>query len=160
MSNPSLFASRESVEQVEEGFELAPKFDSDGLIPCITTDASSGEVLMLGYMNREAFERTIESGEAHYWSRSRRCLWHKGSSSGLVHTIVEMRIDDDQDAVWLRVDIPGTGASCHVGYRSCFYRSIAFGTPSNQPARLAFTESEKAFDPNEVYGDVPNPTQL
>ena len=160
MTNPNFFAARVSVEQVEEGFVLAPKFDSDGLIPCITTDANTGDVLMLGYMNGEAFERTIESGEAHYWSRSRRCLWRKGSTSGLVHKIVEIRIDDDQDAVWLRVNIPGVGASCHVGYRSCFYRSVKPGAPSDGPARLVFTESEKTFDPTEVYGDAPNPTQL
>ena len=160
MTNPNFFAARVSVEQVEEGFVLAPKFDSDGLIPCITTDANTGDVLMLGYMNGEAFERTIESGEAHYWSRSRRCLWRKGSTSGLIHKIVEIRIDDDQDAVWLRVNIPGVGASCHVGYRSCFYRSVKPGVPSDGPARLVFTESEKTFDPTEVYGDAPNPTQL
>ena len=160
MTNPVFFASRVSVEQVEEGCVLAPKFDSSGLIPCITTDAGTGEVLMLGYMNGEAFERTIESGEAHYWSRSRQCLWHKGSTSGLVHKIIEIRIDDDQDAVWLRVEIPGISASCHVGYRSCFYRSVQLGDALDKPARLVFTESEKAFDPIEIYGDAPNPTQL
>ena len=160
MTNPVFFASRISVEQVEEGCVLAPKFDSNGLIPCITTDASTGEVLMLGYMNGEAFERTIESGEAHYWSRSRQCLWHKGSTSGFVHKIIEIRIDDDQDAVWLRVKISGTGASCHVGYRSCFYRSVQLGPPSDGPVQLVFTESAKTFDPAEVYGDAPNPTQL
>ena len=93
------FAARTSVEQVEEGHDLAPKFDRDGLIACVTTDATTGEVLMLGYMNREALEKTILTGEAHYWSRSRQVLWHKGATSGLVQTVVEMRIDDDQDAV-------------------------------------------------------------
>src|ERR1044071_2261635 len=120
------FAARTSVEQVEEGAELAPKFDADGLIPAVTTDAVSGELLMVGYMNAEALRKTIETGEAHYWSRSRQVLWHKGATSGLVQKVVELRIDDDQDAVWLRVSIPGD-ASCHVGYRSCFYRSMPTG---------------------------------
>ncbi len=154
------FDARTSIEQVEEGCALAPKFDGDGLIPCVTTDAASGDVLMLGYMNGEALQRTIETGEAHYWSRSRQCLWHKGATSGLAQRVVEMRIDDDQDAVWLRVDVAGSGASCHVGYRSCFYRSVELGGAPDGPARLVFTESEKTFDPEAVYGDAPNPTQL
>ena len=94
-----VFAERVSVEQVEEGAELAPRFDADGLIPVVTTDAQTGEVLMHGYMNAEALKRTMETGEAHYWSRSRKTLWHKGATSGLVQKLVEMRIDDDQDAV-------------------------------------------------------------
>ena len=154
------FAARLSVEQVEEGLDLAPKFDADGLIPCITTDAETGEVLMLAYMNGEALERTIAAGEAHYWSRSRQCLWRKGATSGLIQEVVELRIDDDQDAVWLRVKIAGSGASCHVGYRSCFYRSVERGGPSGAPARLVFTESQKSFDPKDVYGDAHNPTRL
>lgn len=154
------FANRTSIEQVEEGFELAPKFDADGLIACITTAAETGEVLMLGYMNREALQRTIASGEAHYWSRSRQQLWHKGATSGLTQRIVEMRVDDDQDAIWLRVNIAGSGASCHVGYRSCFYRSVEIGAPSGASVNLNFEEGEKTFDPMAVYGDVPNPTQL
>ncbi len=160
-SDPSagLFCTRTSVEQVEEGNELAPKFDADGLIPCVTTDHASGELLMVGMMNREALERTIRTGEAHYWSRSRKQLWHKGATSGLVQTVVEMRIDDDQDCVWLRVSIPG-GASCHVGYRSCFYRKVPVGKELAAGATLEFMEHEKAFDPKAVYGDAPNPTQL
>ena len=154
------FAKRLSVEQVEEGFDLAPKFDADGLIPCITTQADTGEVLMLGYMTSEALDRTIETGEAHYWSRSRGQLWHKGATSGLTQKVVEMRIDDDQDAVWLRVRVAGSGASCHVGFRSCFYRTVEIGAPAGEPTRLAFTEAEKTFDPKTVYGDAPNPTQL
>ncbi len=156
----NLFAARKTVEQVEEGFELAPKFDDDGLIPCVTTDSETGEVLMLGYMNEDALARTILTGEAHYWSRSRGRLWRKGATSGLVQHVVEMRIDDDQDAVWLRVSVGGDGASCHVGYRSCFYRSVDLGTPSDGPAQLVFEESGKTFDPEAVYGDAPNPTQL
>ena len=151
------FATRNSVEQVEEGHELAPKFDADGLIPAVTTDAGSGEVLMLGYMNAEALALTIATGEAHYWSRSRACLWRKGATSGLVQKLVELRIDDDQDAVWLRVAIDG-GASCHVGYRSCFYRSVPVGAEAG--ASLRFIEQEKTFDPRAVYGDAPNPTRL
>ena len=152
------FSKRLSIEQVEEGHELAPKFDEHGLIACVTTAAGSGEVLMLGYMNAEALRKTIETGEAHYYSRSRKQLWHKGATSGLVQRIVEMRIDDDQDAVWLRVEIPGD-ASCHVGYRSCFYRSVPTGA-GDAVRELRFEESEKLFDPKKVYGDAPNPTIL
>ena len=154
------FVARQSIEQVEEGLDLAPKFDADGLIPVVTSDAASGEMLMHGYMNGEALRRTIETGEAHYYSRSRKVLWHKGATSGLVQRVVEMRIDDDQDAVWLRVDVAG-GASCHVGYRSCFYRSIPLGAVGDDAApRLIFEETEKVFDPGAVYGDAPNPTKL
>jgi phosphoribosyl-AMP cyclohydrolase len=154
----AVFAPRTSVEQVEEGLALAPKFDADGLIPVVTTDASSGEVLMHAYMNAEALAKTIELGEAVYWSRSRKTLWHKGATSGLVQKVRQILIDDDQDAVWLRVDVAG-GASCHVGYRSCFYRSIPFG-PERRSKDLEFTEAEKVFDPKDVYGDAPNPTRL
>ncbi|MEQ9641025.1 MAG: phosphoribosyl-AMP cyclohydrolase [Alphaproteobacteria bacterium] len=156
-----MFAKRETVEQVEEGAELAPKFDADGLIPVVTTDAESGDVLMHGYMNDEALRRTVETGEAHYFSRSRKALWHKGATSGLVQHVVEMLIDDDQDAVWLRVKVDGNGASCHVGYRSCFYRALPLGeAKGDTPLPLTFTETEKVFDPKEVYGDAPNPTKL
>lgn len=161
MSAPeSGFAARRSIEQVEEGDELAPRFDADGLMPVVTTDHESGELLMHGYMNAEALRRTIETGEAHYWSRSRQCLWHKGATSGFVQHVEEMYIDDDQDAVWLRVRVEG-GASCHVGYRSCFYRRVPLGaTTSDTPIKLDFSETELVFDPREVYGDAPNPTQL
>lgn len=159
LSGPA-FARRLTVEQVEEGVELAPRFDADGLIAVVTTDADSGEVLMLAYMNAEALRRTIVDGEAYYWSRSRQCLWHKGATSGLVQRVVEMRIDDDQDAVWLRVRIDG-GASCHVGFRSCFYRAVPVGhARPDDDAPLAFVEAEKTFDPKAVYGDAPNPTKL
>jgi phosphoribosyl-AMP cyclohydrolase len=152
------FAERVSVEQVEEGDELAPKFDERGLIPAVTTDYETGELLMHGYMNAEALRRTIETREAHYFSRSRQALWHKGATSGLVQRVRELLIDDDQDCVWLRVDVAG-GASCHVGYRSCFYRRIPLGHEV-EASRLVFTETEKVFDPVEVYGDAPNPTKL
>ena len=157
MSNVE-FEKRKSIEQVEESTELAPKFDENGLIPVVTTDFSSGEVLMQGYMNEEAFKKTIEIGEAVYFSRSRNTLWHKGKTSGLIQKIKEIRIDDDQDCVWLRVNVDG-GASCHVGYRSCFYRSIPFEA-TNSKVVLKFEEKEKVFDPKKVYGNTPNPTKL
>ena len=157
MSNVE-FEKRKSIEQVEESAELAPKFDENGLIPVVTTDFSSGEVLMQGYMNEEALKKTISLGEAVYFSRSRQALWHKGKTSGLIQKIKEIRIDDDQDCVWLRVDVKG-GASCHVGYRSCFYRSIPMDNNKSKVV-LKFEEGEKVFDPNEIYGDAPNPTKL
>lgn len=158
-----MFSERKTIEQVEEGNELAPKFDEHGLIPVVTTDAESGEVLMHGYMNDEAVRKTIETGEAHYWSRSRKCLWHKGATSGMVQKIVEMCIDDDQDAFWLRVAVEGRGASCHVGYNSCFYRAVPTADKhdaSKSNVELTFREDDKVFDPEEVYPGAENPTQL
>ena len=155
-----IFKKRKSVKQVEESTDLAPKFDENGLIPVVTTDHSSGEVLMQGYMNEEALKQTIAIGEAVYYSRSRQKLWHKGKTSGFVQKIKEMRIDDDQDCVWLRVNVMG-GASCHVGYRSCFYRSIPFGPErTSSDTTLEFEEKEKVFDPKKVYGNTPNSTKL
>ncbi|MFT5500235.1 MAG: phosphoribosyl-AMP cyclohydrolase [Woeseiaceae bacterium] len=151
------FQPRQSIEQVEEGTDLAPKFDDRGLITAVTTDARSGELLMQGYMNVEALQKTIASGEAFYYSRSRQTLWHKGASSGLTQKVVELMVDDDQDCIWLKVDVAG-GASCHVGYRSCFYRRVPLG--ENALRKLEFTDNEKVFDPEEVYGDAPNPTIL
>jgi len=155
------FSRRTSVEQVEEGQFLAPKFDRNGLIPVVTTDADTGEVLMVATMDAEALLRTVDTRQAHYWSRSRNVRWRKGASSGLIQDVVEIRIDDDQDAVWLRVRVRGSGASCHVGYRSCFYRSIKLdeGSPANA-IELRFEETEKTFDPGAVYGNAPNPTRL
>jgi phosphoribosyl-AMP cyclohydrolase len=152
-----VFAPRISVAQVEEGTELAPKFDEHGFIPCITTDFTTGEVLMHAYKNAEALRLTIETGEAHYWSRSRQKLWRKGESSGLVQRVREMRIDDDQYSIWLRVEVVG-GASCHVGYRSCFYCAVPIGAEAGNPLR--FIKKEKSFDPRTIYGDAPNPTRL
>lgn len=157
-SPSALVWPRESIEFVEEGIRLAPKFNEHGLLPCVTTDAVSGEVLMLGWMNLDALTKTLRTAEAHYWSRSRQQSWHKGATSGFVQHVVEARIDDDQDALWLRVRVQGLGASCHVGYRSCFYRSVPTGQQAEGP--LIFTENHKVFDPIEVYGDAPNPTQL
>ena len=157
--NDIKFEQRKSIEQVEESTELAPKFDQNGLIPVVTTDFNSGEVLMQGYMNEEALKKTISLGEAVYYSRSRKTLWHKGKTSGLIQTIKEIRIDDDQDCIWLRVVVIG-GASCHVGYRSCFYRSISIEDKNFKKIKLKFEEKEKVFDPKKVYGDAPNPTKL
>ena len=154
----NLFAARNSIEQVEEGLELAPKFDENGLIPVVTTSSENNEVLMLGYMNEEALIKTIETGEAHYYSRSRKILWHKGANSGLIQKVKEFRVDDDQDALWITVEVVGK-ASCHVGYRSCFYRAIDV-KEKKSPIKLDFMEQDKIFDPKEVYGDVPNPTKL
>lgn len=161
MDPEKIFGPRKTVEQVEEGNELAPRFDAHGLIPAVTTDFTSGELLMHGFMNAEALTLTISTGEAHYFSRSRQAIWHKGATSGLVQTIRELRIDDDQDCVWLRVDVAG-GASCHVGYRSCFYRKVPSGpdVSGNTPLELEFMETEKVFDPEEVYPGVQNPTKL
>ena len=115
-----MFIKRKSIKQIEEGKDLAPKFDKFGLIPVITTDFKNGNVLMHGYMNRQSLKKTIETGEVYYWSRSRKTIWHKGSNSGFIQKVKEIRIDDDQDAIWVRVN---TKASCHVGYKSCFNRS-------------------------------------
>ncbi len=154
------FKKRISVEEVEEGLSLTPKFDEDGLIPCITTDNNTGEVLMVGYMNAESLTKTIENGEAYYFSRSQQKIWHKGSVSGLTQKIVEMKIDDDQDSIWISVDVSGSGASCHVGYKSCFYRSIPIKSKVDDNIELIMDDEEKLFDPEEVYQGLPNPTKL
>ena len=155
-----MFKKRDNIKEVEEGKYLAPKFDENGLIPVITTDFQTGGILMHGYMNEKSLKKTIETREAHYWSRSRKKIWHKGQISGFVQTIKEIRIDDDQDSVWLSVDI-GNGASCHVGYRSCFYRSVPLGKIDNaRQIEMKFTEKEKKFDPKKVYKGQPNPTKI
>ncbi len=160
MPQPARLSRRMSVQQVEEGVELAPRFDRDSLLPVVVTDADTGEVLMVASMDAEALLRTIDTRQAHYWSRSRRGLWHKGATSGLIHDVVEVRVDDDQDSVWLRVRVRGSGASCHVGYRSCFYRSVLLDQVGDGPLSLRYEESARTFDPAEVYGDAPNPTRL
>ncbi len=138
-----MFKKRDSVFEVEEGKFLSPKFDNQGLIPVVTTDSKTGEVLMHGYMNSEALKKTIETKEAHYWSRSRKEIWHKGKTSGFVQKVKEIRIDDDQDSIWLSVDLGG-GASCHVGYKSCFYRSVPLGKIENgRNVEMKFEEKEK-----------------
>ena len=155
-----MFKKRDSIKEIEEGQYLAPKFDKNGLIPVITSDYQSGVILMHGYMNKEALKKTIETKEAHYWSRSRKKIWHKGQVSGFTQKIKEIRIDDDQDSIWMLVDI-GNGSSCHVGYKSCFYRSIPLGKIENsEEIKLEFKEKEKKFDPEKVYKGQPNPTKL
>lgn len=132
----------------EEGLDFRPRFDAAGLLTCVTTDAASGEVLMVAHMNAEALSRTLASGEAWYFSRSRAKLWRKGESSGHVQRVVEARIDCDQDAVWLRVEQAG-GAACHTGRHSCFYRALAAG--ENGAVRLSFVDAARVFDPATAY---------
>jgi phosphoribosyl-AMP cyclohydrolase len=131
---------------IEEGLEFRPKFDASGLVTCVTTDAATGEVLMVAHMNDEALRKTIASGVAWYYSRSRKSLWRKGETSGHVQRVIEMRMDCDQDAVWIRVE--QTGAACHTGRRSCFYRAVTAGEGG---AQLSFVDADRLFDPQAVY---------
>ena len=148
-----MFKKRDNIKDVEEGKYLSPKFDKNGLIPVVTTDFQTGDILMHGYMNDEALKKTIETKEVHYWSRSRKKIWHKGQVSGFIQKVKEIRIDDDQDSIWLSVDI-GSGSSCHVGYRSCFYRSIPLGKIENgEKLEMEFKETKKIFDPEKIYKD-------
>ena len=136
------------------------KFDEKDLIPAIAQDWLDGSILMMAWMNRESLELTIKKGEVHYWSRSRKEIWHKGATSGFIQKVKEIKIDDDQDSLWLSVDI-GDGASCHVGYRSCFYRSIPTGKIDNgRNVEMKFEETKKKFDPEIVYKGKPNPTKI
>ena len=148
------FGKRISIEEVEEGKTFMPKFDEKGLIPGSTLEESTGEVIMHGYMNSEALIKSIETKDAHYWSRSRQKLWKKGDISGLKQEIVKILVDDDQDCMIIRVNVAGSGASCHVGYKSCFYRIL------EDKENLKFIETEKLFDPDEVYEGEDNPTIL
>ena len=134
--------------EIEEGSAFAPQYGADGLVTAVVTDVKSGDVLMVAHMNAEAVAKTIESGEAWYYSRSRKKLWKKGESSGHVQRVVELRVDCDQDALWLKVEQAGGGA-CHTGRRSCFYRAVPLGKDS---ARLEFRDADKIFDPKTVYG--------
>lgn len=134
--------------KIEESLAFTPKFDADGLIAAVVTDAASGDVLMVAHMNAQALAKTIETGEAWYYSRSRKALWKKGETSGHVQRLVELRTDCDQDALWLKVEQAGSGA-CHTGRRSCFYRAVPLGQKG--AARLEFREAEKTFDPKSVY---------
>jgi phosphoribosyl-AMP cyclohydrolase len=141
--------SDKKTEEIEESLTLAPKFDADGLVTCVATDAKSGELLMVAHMNAEALKRTVETGEAWYFSRSRKALWKKGESSGHTQRVVEMRVDCDQDAVWIKVEQTGGGA-CHTGRRSCFYRAVPLGHGGGAVS-LQFRDADKAFDPAAVY---------
>jgi phosphoribosyl-AMP cyclohydrolase len=151
VSKAAVTPAPKSQADIEEGTAFAPKFDADGLIPVVVTSAETGEVLMLAYMNEEAFARTIETGEAHYWSRSRGGLWRKGEVSGNYQRVVEMRTDCDQDAIWLKVEMAGAEACCHTGRRSCFYRALPVGTAPSGGLSLRFVDAERQFDPDSVY---------
>lgn len=146
------FASRDACGDIEESTSFAPRFDAAGVLPVVVTDAQTGELLMLAYMNAEALARTIETGEAHFWSRSRGALWRKGETSGNVQRVIEMRTDCDQDTVWLKVRMEGSGACCHTGRRSCFYRTVPVGNKASEAATLTFVDDERLFDPRQVYG--------
>jgi phosphoribosyl-AMP cyclohydrolase len=146
---PTKDARAGAIEEVEEGVVFSPRFDANGLITCVVADADSGETLMVAYMNAAALAKTIETGDAWYYSRSRGKLWKKGESSGHVQRVREIRVDCDQDALLLRVEQQGAGA-CHTGRRSCFYRAVALGAGAG--TALTFVEAEKAFDPGKVYG--------
>jgi phosphoribosyl-AMP cyclohydrolase len=135
-----------SSDDREEGLSLQPKFDASGLLTCVATDAATGELLMVAHMNEEALRRTIESGEAWYFSRSRKALWRKGETSGHTQRVVEMRTDCDQDAIWIRVE--QTGAACHTGRKSCFYRKVE---AVEGGVKLSFVDAERLIDPNAVY---------
>lgn len=143
------FALPGPTKELEEGLVLTPKFDADGLVTVVTTDAASGYVLMVAHMNAEALQKTIATGEAWYFSRSRKTLWKKGETSGHVQRVVEMHVDCDQDAVWIKVEQQGPGA-CHTGRRSCFYRTVPLG--KSGAVALEFRDADKAFDPKAVYG--------
>ncbi|MBO0758835.1 MAG: phosphoribosyl-AMP cyclohydrolase [Bradyrhizobiaceae bacterium] len=151
MSEKPIFVPPGSTAKVEEGQVFSPKFDADGLIICVVVDARTNEVLMVAHMDAVALARTIESGDAWFYSRSRATLWRKGETSGHVQRVIEIRVDCDQDALLLRVEQAGAGA-CHTGRRSCFYRSLNLGQPDNGPVALTFVDADKIFDPEKVYG--------
>lgn len=150
MSKP-LFGNRGTIDEVELGTSLNPKFDENGLIPCITTDAKSGEVLMFAWMNDEALERTIKTKKANYFSRSRNRLWLKGESSGLIQHVEQILVDCDQDVIQIKVRVEGEG-SCHQGYRSCFYRAVKDGDNFD----LEYVIDKPSFNPDEVYSKSKN----
>jgi phosphoribosyl-AMP cyclohydrolase len=137
-----------STAEIEEGLSLLPKFDADGLVTAVVTDIANGDVLMVAHMNAEAVAKTIETGEAWYFSRSRKKLWKKGESSGHGQRVVELRVDCDQDALWLKVEQSGPGA-CHTGRHSCFYRAVSLGQAG--AVKLEFRGADKTFDPDKVY---------
>jgi phosphoribosyl-AMP cyclohydrolase len=145
-----LFSSRGSPQQIEEGQLFAPKFDAAGLITCVVTDVETDALLMVAHMDAQALERTVSTGEAWFYSRSRKALWKKGETSGHVLRVAEIRVDCDQDVLWLRVRQSVAGA-CHTGRRSCFYRAVVRQEP-DAPLTLAFRDGERVFDPAKVYG--------
>jgi phosphoribosyl-AMP cyclohydrolase len=142
------FSMTDKTADIEEGLAFTPKFDANGLVTVVVTDAKSGDVLMVAHMNEEAIRKTVASGEAWYYSRSRKTLWRKGETSGHTQRVVEMRVDCDQDALWLKVEQAGEGA-CHTGRRSCFYRAVPLGKTG--AVTLEFRDAERRFDPSKVY---------
>lgn len=155
MPDTAKFAPRGTPEEIERGHSFQPKFDGEGLIPAIVSDAASGDVVMFAWMNADALALTIETGIAHFWTRSRRRIWKKGEESGNTLQVVELRVDCDQDALWLKVRIGGHGAACHTGQRSCFYRSVPIGAPPDGTLALQHTGGTAAFDAGAVYGGKP-----
>ena len=157
-----IFTERKSVEQIEEGNSFCPRFNENSLIPCITVEKNTNDILMFSYVNKEGLIKSIQSKKAYYFSRSRNKLWLKGEVSGMYHNIHDIYVDDDQDCIIYEVSLEkpvkgGEKASCHVGYKSCFYRKIDF---EKQKVSLKFTENKKLFDPNIVYKDIQNPTKI
>jgi phosphoribosyl-AMP cyclohydrolase len=148
MSDEPTFEAPDAAADLEEGYGLTPKFDADGVLTCVTTDAASGDVLMVAHMNAEALAKTIATGQAWYFSRSRGALWRKGETSGHTQRVVEMRVDCDQDAVWIKVE--QAGGACHTGRRSCFYRAVPLGQQGGA-VKLEFRDA-RVFDPKTVYG--------
>lgn len=144
------YPARGSIAEIEEGTTLQPLFDGHGLMPCVTQDAATGEVLMVGWMNREALTTTLDTGMAHYWSRARQKLWAKGEQSGQAQRVKRILIDDDQDCLLIQVELTG-GASCHVGYRSCFFRELQWRA-GHTDFHLHYLERAKVYDPEAAYG--------
>lgn len=148
-SHDATFPPPGAAAELEEGVRLTPKFDANGLVTCVTTDAASGDVLMVAHMNAEALAKTVATSEAWYFSRSRRALWRKGETSGHIQRVVEIRVDCDQDAVWLKVE--QVAGACHTGRHSCFYRAVPLGQRGGA-MKLEFRD-ERVFDPKAVYRD-------
>ncbi|MEC6997318.1 MAG: phosphoribosyl-AMP cyclohydrolase [Pseudomonadota bacterium] len=158
-----VFKKRTSVKQIEEGSEFCPKFNNLKLLPCITIENKTKEILMFSYVNEVALKKTLETKKAHYFSRSRNLLWLKGETSGMYHNVKKILIDDDQDCLILEVELSkpkkgGKEASCHVGYKSCFYRKVV--KTKNGELTLKFIEKKKSFDPEKVYEGITNPTKI
>jgi phosphoribosyl-AMP cyclohydrolase len=147
-TSPPRFAARGDHDAIETGADFAPKFDADGLIVAVAADAATGEVLMVAHMNEEALARTIATGSAWFWSRSRRKLWRKGEESGNTLAVREMRVDCDQDAILLRVEMAGDAVACHQGYRSCFYRTVPLGKGPDPSLTLAFDATMRRVRPD------------
>lgn len=150
MAEIATFSAPGATSDLEEGSALTPKFDADGLVTAVATDAKTGDVLMVAHMNAEALQKTIATGEAWYFSRSRRALWKKGETSGHAQRVVEMRVDCDQDAIWIKVE--QVAGACHTGRRSCFYRAVPLGKSADKAGAITLEfRGEKTFDPKTAY---------